>query len=128
MNQLDPNKQYIGAGLELDEARMLRDILTMFRADHPDFYSEFATKFGEALAFQIDNELTLPGDILSAMMGVVPDEEEVQYGCHCDLEPGQAPDECYIDTDKREQCVYARRHEQKDQCEYWQPIRIERNH
>ena len=49
---------------------------------------------------------------------------EVKYGCHCDLEPGMEPDGCVIDTHERGKCVYARRHDRKEQCEYWRPIKM----
>lgn len=48
--------------------------------------------------------------------------QEPKCGCHVDLDPGMEPDGCVIDTGKREECVYARRHERKEQCQYWQPI------
>lgn len=51
-----------------------------------------------------------------------PTQEPTQYGCHCDLESGMTPDACVIDDGRRDDCVYARRHERKEQCIYWKPI------
>lgn len=49
-----------------------------------------------------------------------------EYGCHCDLEPDMKPDGCVIDEGRPQDCVYARRIERKEQCEYWQPIKVTR--
>lgn len=44
------------------------------------------------------------------------------YGCHCDLEEGQAPDGCVLDDGSPQDCVYARKIGVKQQCEHWRPI------
>ena len=61
---------------------------------------------------------------LSALSALSQEAGPVAYGCHCDLEPHMQPDGCVIDTGRRQDCVYAGRHESKEQCEYWQPIAI----
>lgn len=45
----------------------------------------------------------------------------VKYGCFCDLEDGMDPADypCVIDTGREQDCVYARRLQCKEQCEYW---------
>ena len=45
-----------------------------------------------------------------------------KYGCHCDLEEDMEPDGCVIDEGNPLDCVYARRIETKEQCEYWRVI------
>lgn len=48
------------------------------------------------------------------------------HGCHVDLEEGQKPDDCVMDFDAHQDCVYAmklqREGKTKLQCEYWRPI------
>ena len=52
------------------------------------------------------------------------------YGCHCDLEHGQAPDDCVLDGGRPEDCHYTRqlieKGQGKESCEYWRPIAIVR--
>jgi hypothetical protein len=48
--------------------------------------------------------------------------DEVRYGCHVDLEPGQEPDDCVIDTGCLHQCIYAKSGMRKEQCEYWKIV------
>ena len=52
------------------------------------------------------------------------------YGCHCDLEDGQAPDDCVLDSDRPSDCHYTRplieKGQGKEACEYWRPIAIVR--
>ena len=43
----------------------------------------------------------------------------VRYGCHVDLEEGQEPDGCVIDTNNHHDCIYAKDGMRKEQCEYW---------
>lgn len=50
------------------------------------------------------------------------------YGCHCDLEEDMEPDGCVIDEGNRLDCVYARRIETKEQCEYWRVIASDAAH
>lgn len=53
----------------------------------------------------------------------MPEEsEEQKYGCHCDLEDGDTPDECVIDRCDYEDCIFANRGIKKEQCEYWRII------
>ena len=49
-----------------------------------------------------------------------------KWGCHCDLEEGQAPDGCVMDEGRHQDCVYARKGMNKVQCSYWQPITFAR--
>lgn len=53
-----------------------------------------------------------------------------KFGCHCDLEPGQKPDECVLDFMNSSECVYAeilvKNGKSKEQCEYWKPIKRKR--
>jgi len=46
-----------------------------------------------------------------------------QWGCHCDLAPGQNPDECAFDIRDVANCTYALKlHKEgkgKEACEYW---------
>lgn len=46
------------------------------------------------------------------------------HGCHVDLEEGNSPDGCVIDQNRRQDCLYARKHERKEQCGYWRPIAV----
>lgn len=50
----------------------------------------------------------------------------VAYGCHCDLEPGMAPDHCCLNTGDFDDCVYARGLADKGlgptACKYWRPV------
>lgn len=48
--------------------------------------------------------------------------DEVKYGCHVDLEPGQQPDGCVIDEDRHENCIYAKPGMRKEQCKYWRIV------
>lgn len=52
----------------------------------------------------------------------------VRYGCHCDLEPHMKPDGCVIDSGDIYDCIHAGRltnaGKGRNECEYWQPIRI----
>lgn len=48
---------------------------------------------------------------------------KIEYGCHCDLEPGMEPDECVFDNGDICDCIYAERLQKagkkKYDCEYW---------
>ena len=46
-----------------------------------------------------------------------------KYGCHCDLEPGQKPDDCVIDTGRLNDCVHATYGMKKEDCHYWRLIK-----
>ncbi len=52
--------------------------------------------------------------------------DPVVYGCHCDLEPGQAPDGCVLLGDG-DYCIYANSLRKAGKtvadCEYWRPIK-----
>ncbi len=73
------------------------------------------------------NEVVNTSDLRALFDGkvLVPVEP---YGCHCDLEPHMKPDGCVIDEGRNSDCVYAkklvREGKGRDDCEYWQPIRI----
>ena len=58
---------------------------------------------------------------LSAAGFVIVEKQEAGFGCHCDLEPDQAPDDCVIDSNRRSDCAYAAKIENKWQCQYWKP-------
>lgn len=84
-----------------------------------------AGKFGERLetitevrGFANSSAAAARSDIKSALSAMA----SVKFGCHCDLEPGMKPDGCLIDENRRDDCIYARRVERKEQCEYWQPV------
>lgn len=51
---------------------------------------------------------------------------ETLYGCHCDLEEGQAPDACVIDQGRPNDCVHAMHEEKaagwKNKCVHWKPV------
>jgi len=46
-----------------------------------------------------------------------------QWGCHCDLAPGQNPDECVFDKNKPDDCLFATKLRLegtgKVDCQYW---------
>ncbi len=46
-------------------------------------------------------------------------KEQRPWGCHCDLEPGQTPDGCVIDEDRRHDCHMAEKVAAKEECTYW---------
>lgn len=48
----------------------------------------------------------------------------VQFGCYCDLEPGQMPDACVIDTGRPQDCVNAAGRTSKHGCKHWLPINL----
>lgn len=50
-----------------------------------------------------------------------------KYGCHCDIEEGVEPDECVIDMGTPHHCIYAKRIQAKEQCEYWRVIASDAN-
>lgn len=43
----------------------------------------------------------------------------VIYGCHLDLEDGQEPDDCVIDSGRHSDCTYAKPGMRREQCPYW---------
>jgi hypothetical protein len=46
-----------------------------------------------------------------------------RWGCHVDLDPGQNPDACVLDTQEPDQCTHARElfgGEGRSGCKYWQ--------
>lgn len=54
---------------------------------------------------------------------IVTPPKDLNYGCFCDLwacVPGTKPDGCVIDQDRRQDCIYAKDHERKETCKYWQ--------
>ena len=58
-------------------------------------------------------------DVISQWSENLP---ELKYGCHCDLEDGQEPDGCVIDSNRFCDCVYAKPNMRKEQCEYWKIV------
>lgn len=46
----------------------------------------------------------------------------IRYGCHCDLEEGQEPDDCVINFGAHDSCVNARIGMRPEQCEHWRQI------
>lgn len=72
--------------------------------------------------------------LLSAFRTVIQADRKLQpsvlpvkpHACHCDLEPGQAPEACVFDTGEHNNCFYARvllrKGNTKDDCDYWKPI------
>lgn len=48
------------------------------------------------------------------------------YRCHIDLEEGMEPDDCVLDSGRRDDCVYARLHgdRAREHCGEWKPIQI----
>lgn len=58
-------------------------------------------------------------DAADAIGQIFNNIDNVKYGCHCDLEPGQKPDCCVIDDEMFQNCVYAKPDMRKEQCEYW---------
>jgi hypothetical protein len=70
----------------------------------------------ESMATEADRRAYIDG----RTAGTAPEK----FGCHCDLEPHMEPDSCVIDTNRREDCLYARGHATKEACEYWQPIKF----
>ena len=51
-------------------------------------------------------------------------QPELKYGCHCDLEAYDniEPDDCVIDSGDYDDCIYAHRGMEKEQCEFWKPF------
>ncbi|MDA8139778.1 MAG: hypothetical protein M0036_14100 [Desulfobacteraceae bacterium] len=68
--------------------------------------------------------LAQAADYIDRIRGEGPD---ATYGCHCDLEPDQAPDECVIDAGRANDCVYAgqlvKAGKGRQDCKYWQAIK-----
>lgn len=48
--------------------------------------------------------------------------DQIQYGCHVDLEPHMEPDDCVLNTGEIHNCVYAKEGMRPEQCQYWKPI------
>ena len=62
-------------------------------------------------------------DALKQVFGDQMDKTDIiRYGCHCDLAYGQEPDGCVIDVGERHLCIYAKKHDRKEQCEFWKII------
>ena len=57
-----------------------------------------------------------------------PTDPPVAYGCHLDIdvEGGDVPDTCYIDTGHPEDCIFSARGDVtcKDQCPHWKPYNL----
>ncbi len=68
-------------------------------------------------------------DVLQKAVEDCKSEQPVKFGCHCDLDPGQAPDACVTDDDATSHyCIYAdglkREGKTKWDCPYWKPVGI----
>jgi hypothetical protein len=50
-------------------------------------------------------------------------KQQVKYGCHCDLQPGQTPDGCVIDDNMPGLCDHAGKFLRKEECPEWRPIK-----
>lgn len=52
--------------------------------------------------------------------------QPVRYGCHCDLEPGMAPDDCVLDYGAPNDCVHApalvAAGKGREACHEWRPV------
>ena len=62
------------------------------------------------------------------LLAIEPAEKPKRYGCHCELEPGQSPDECVL-TSHPDDCVHAIQlalsHKPREDCPYWREIKEE---
>jgi len=54
--------------------------------------------------------------------------DDIQYGCHCDLEEHMEPDSCVLIDGHIHDCFYARDGMRPEQCEYWRPIPSKENY
>jgi hypothetical protein len=65
-------------------------------------------------------------DVIFAALPNNNEAYEPKYGCHCDLDPGQEPDECVLDEGRASDCVLAERLIQngkgRDDCAEWRII------
>ncbi len=48
-------------------------------------------------------------------------EENVEYGCFCDLEPGEQPDKCVLEMEDAH-CIYANARRKTGECVYWRRV------
>jgi hypothetical protein len=74
-----------------------------------------------ARLIQVANRLGLY-DAADAVKQMAGNLDELAYGCHVDLEPGDMPDGCVIDTGNLRDCIYAKEGMRKEQCEYWRIV------
>jgi hypothetical protein len=78
----------------------------------------------EALGISSDTIKTFAHEVWLA--GIASTQLPVVYGCHCDLEPGQAPDGCVL-LGEGDYCIYANSLRKAGKtvadCEYWRPIK-----
>jgi hypothetical protein len=74
-----------------------------------------------ASLIQVANRLGLH-DAADAVAQMSKNLTKIQYGCHVDLEPGEKPDGCVIDTGHLNDCIYANPGMRKEQCEYWRIV------
>jgi len=47
------------------------------------------------------------------------EKTKLKFGCHCDLEDGQEPDDCVLNVGSRFDCTYAENIKCPEDCEYW---------
>lgn len=79
----------------------------------------------DAIPKEIDFQAAMPGidrDWAELIVSEAKEKLKERWGCHCDLCDGEEPDECVIDIDRRNDCVYAQRGIKKEECEYWRKI------
>lgn len=50
-------------------------------------------------------------------------ENGVKFGCYCDLELDQSPDDCVKDYDADGDCAHAPRHKTREGCPFWRPLK-----
>ena len=62
------------------------------------------------------------------LLAIEPAEKPKRYGCHCELGPGEKPDDCVMDTFP-EDCVGAtqllRDGKTREDCPYWREVKEE---
>ena len=109
-------QEYIKAVEEENKSliEVLNDALVVLREDCDDY--------------QRMRVVTRIQNILNSPSIEPPAEKPKRYGCHCDLEPGQKPDECVIDTSPV-WCVHAtqllRDGKTREDCPYWREVKEE---
>lgn len=65
--------------------------------------------------------LGIPLEVLAELKAGTAKVARMNYGCHCDLEPGDVPDGCVIDEARPYDCVYAKKYSAKEDCPEWRP-------
>lgn len=70
---------------------------------------------------QVANRLGLY-DAADAIKQLESRIDEVQYGCHVDIEPGIELSGCVIDEGNYHDCIYAKEGMRKEQCKHWRIV------